>query len=85
MSNGQGQDQKSVFERDTTIQEQEGSVFEKDTVSQAPQVSQVSQVDVPEIPFLEELIVSETISPELLRTISQAQRMLWALEVEAHR
>ncbi|KKL09664.1 hypothetical protein LCGC14_2563590, partial [marine sediment metagenome] len=48
MSNGQGQDQKSVFERDTTIQDQEESVFEKDTVSQAPQVSQVG---VPEIPF----------------------------------
>ncbi|KKL83548.1 hypothetical protein LCGC14_1973640, partial [marine sediment metagenome] len=73
MSNGQGQDQKSVFERDTTIQDQEESVFEKDTVSQVSQAPQVSQVDVPEIPFQAELEAIGTLDPEILKTISQAQ------------
>ncbi|KKL91812.1 hypothetical protein LCGC14_1890970, partial [marine sediment metagenome] len=74
MSNGQGQDQKSVFEKDTTIQDQEESVFEKDTVSQVSQAPQVSQVSgVPEIPFSEELEALGTLDPEILKTISQAQ------------
>jgi len=72
MPNGQTeQDKKNPFQKETDIPGQEPSVFERET--DVPDVT-FSQVEgAPEIPFLEELIASETLSPELLRTISQAQ------------